>query len=134
MFVEGYWNGSDVDTMFGVLSDGTSSNRIHFGYDSGDNWIYALIKNGGVIQVLITQTGNSAGWFKLAFAYKANDFAFYINGTQIGTDTSGSVPACSRVDVGNYFSSGFTLGGGIKQYLIFKTRLTNAELATLTTL
>ena len=68
---------------------------------------------------------------KIAAVYKANDFALYINGVQIGTDTSGSVVATSELyldyknNVGNYSTS---------QLLLFKTRLTNAQLAELTTL
>jgi hypothetical protein len=68
---------------------------------------------------------------KIAAVYKANDFALYINGVQIGTDTSGSVVAASELyldyknNVGNYSTS---------QLLLFKTRLTNAQLAELTTL
>jgi hypothetical protein len=68
---------------------------------------------------------------KIAAVYKANDFALYINGVQIGTDTSGSVVATSELyldyknNVGNYSTS---------QVLLFKTRLTTAQLAELTTL
>ncbi len=35
--------------------------------------------------------------YKVALAYKANDFALYVNGALIGTDNSGSVPAMSRI-------------------------------------
>jgi hypothetical protein len=78
-------------------------------------------------------SGLSIGTHKIALAYKQNDFALYIDGVQIATDTSGNLPTM------NYF----TIGGGadvtghknlIKQTLLFKTRLTNAQLAELTTL
>jgi hypothetical protein len=74
----------------------------------------------------------SVGRYKIAFAYANNDFALYINGVSRGTDSSGSVPATSRVQMGNG-----ALGpsdGKVNELVLFKTRLTNAELASLTTI
>lgn len=71
--------------------------------------------------------------YKIAAAYKANDFVLYVNGVQIGTDTSGTVFAADKVYNG-YYTSGFQ--GLIKNNSIalWKTRLTNQELVTLTTI
>jgi hypothetical protein len=71
--------------------------------------------------------------YKCALAYKNNDFAFYINGTQVSTASSGTVPTSLNVRFGA-FISGQTMDGQINQAVLFKTRLTNAELASLTTL
>jgi len=71
--------------------------------------------------------------YKCALAYKANDFAFYVNGTQVSTSSSGTVPTTSNVRFGA-FLSGQTMDGQINQAVLFKTRLTNAELASLTTI
>ena len=71
--------------------------------------------------------------YKCALAYKANDFAFYINGTQISTSSSGTVPTNANVRFGA-FVSGQVMNGQINQAALFPTRLTNAELATLTTI
>ena len=68
----------------------------------------------------------------MALAYKANDFAFYVNGVSRGTDTSGSVPATSRLQITNtVLGSG---DGKTNQAILFPTRLTNAELASLPTI
>jgi hypothetical protein len=88
------------------------------------------VVNSGV-QVAYNYSNSSTGNFKLAFAYKANDFVAYVNGTQVMTDTSGSVPACSQIALHQYDKDQPFL---YKQALVFKTRLTNAELADLTTL
>ncbi len=71
--------------------------------------------------------------YKIAAAYKANDFVLYVNGVQIGTDTSGTVFAADKIYNG-YYTSGFQ--GLIKNNSIalWKTRLTNQELVTLTSL
>jgi hypothetical protein len=64
-------------------------------------------------------------------AYKLNDFAFYVNGALVGVDTSGIVPTCSVLDLS---LGGSTNSYTINQALLFKTRLTNESLASLTSL
>ena len=92
-----------------------------------------FVVDGNATQAEIIRTGTTAGTYKVAAAYKANDFVFYVNGVQVGTDTAGTIPSCSRLDIGNQLGVG-QLGGGVNQALLFPTRLTNAELAELTTL
>ena len=78
---------------------------------------------------------NTGDVLKMAFAYKANDFVMYVNGVQEGTDTSGAVPSSmSAMRLNSYLVSGYEHAQNFKQALLFKTRLTNAELASLTTL
>jgi hypothetical protein len=94
--------------------------------------------SGAVNQVGIDLSGLSVGQnIKFAAAYKNNDFVFYVNGTQAGSDTSGTVPSgLSQIEVGGYSEAGspFIWSSSTKQALLFKTRLTNAQLAELTTL
>ena len=94
--------------------------------------------SGVVNQVGINSSGLSIGQnVKFAAAYKNNDFVFYVNGAQVGTDTSGSVPSgLSQLEVGGYAEAGspFNYNTPMKQATLFKERLTNAELATLTTI
>jgi hypothetical protein len=88
---------------------------------------------GNVQQFGFILSALSIGRHKIAVAYKANDFAIYVDGVLAGTDTSGTVPQM------NYL----TIGGGVdvanqsqsvNQVALFKTKLTNAELIALTTL
>ena len=83
-----------------------------------------------VVQANINLTNSSTGRFKIALAYKANDFVCYINGVLIGTDTSGTVPACDILDL--YYNK--TNKVNLNSTVLWKTRLQNAELATLTAL
>jgi hypothetical protein len=71
--------------------------------------------------------------YKIAFAYKSGEYALYINGTQIATSASTTMPSSlTAYYLGN--SLGGEQGGAFSQALLFKTRLTNAQLAELTTL
>ena len=92
--------------------------------------ISAVVTDTSTAQASIDYTNSSTGRFKLAMAYKANDFVFYVNGTLIGTDTSGTVPACDIIDL--YYNA--TNLVKINSSLLWKTRLSNSELSTLTTL
>ena len=72
--------------------------------------------------------------YKMALGYKINDFALYVNGSQIATDSSGNVPACSSI---NYLYNTTTANVGAtkhNQALLFKTRLSNQQLAEITAL
>jgi hypothetical protein len=108
---------------------------------SGEAFIYILggnlllqVYNSGVVQGNISISIGAVGRKKIAFAYKQNDFVGYMNGTQIGTDTSGTIPAMSTLRLGEYYATGYSLNSGINEAVLFPTRLTNAELASLTTL
>jgi hypothetical protein len=94
----------------------------------------AEVGAGGVTQFSYTgSTGLSLGWHKFALAYKQNDFAFYVDGVQMATDNSGNVPTCDEMYLGYYIDGG-TRQTSQKEAILFPTRLTNAELASLTTL
>lgn len=82
----------------------------------------------------ITFTITNAGIYKLAFAYKQDDFAFYINGVQRGTDIGGNIPSnLSTIHLGHNNGSG-QFNDRIRAVALYTTRLTNDELQSLTTL
>jgi hypothetical protein len=108
-------------------SDYINSIQIAFGSSSTNVNVF----NGGGVQ-FSNASAVSTGRKKIAIAYKANDFALYINGVQIATDSSGSVPTLSGIFF-NHQNLG-TTNGRVNLTALWKTRLTNAELAELTTL
>jgi len=113
--------------------------------DSANDYVYISKRNPTGIEIY-GGTGAStyitSGVFvdgqryKVAFAYKNNDFAVYINGTSIWTDTSGTINFTTpdKFSLGSYYSQILNFNSGINQAALFKTRLTNTELAALTTL
>lgn len=123
---------TQTDMRFINISDGTSTNWWFIGTNVS-NQIRFYYKTGATTYVsqLITLT---SGRHKLAFAYKSNDYVAYVDGTQVHSLTSLIVGATSQIDLGNNFG-----GSGVsKQFInsaqLYKTRLTNAEIASLTTL
>jgi hypothetical protein len=88
--------------------------------------IRGVVYSGGAFPVVIDYTFPSSGRYKVAFAYKANDFVLYVNGVLRASTTSGPVPTCSQVLLDHPLLT--------NEAVLFPTRLTNAELASLTTI
>ena len=118
--------------MVSNLTDGTASNRMGFARaPSGGIHVYVVTGNTSQFTFNTTQT---TGNFKLALAYKANDFKVYLNGVNVHTNTSALVPiSMSRFDLNN-INGNYPSKNKVAQALLFKTRLSNAELAQLTTI
>jgi hypothetical protein len=100
-----------------------------FGFIINQSNIQAVM-TVGTGQAQIVLSNSNTGRFKLAFGYKQNDFAFYVNGTLVGTDTSGTVAATSVIDMYNNTTNRVRINSSA----LWKTRLQNSELATLTAL
>ena len=101
----------------------------------GTNRFYPFIQVGNSTVAYIIGQTLTDGVYKVAFAYKQNDFILYVNGVQIGTDNSGAVPTTSQVLVGKrYNSDTIKFSDGIKETKLYNTRLSNSELAALTTI
>ena len=112
-----------------ISNAGSSANYVGIYFRAAG--IELEVVNGGVLQGNVIYSNSSTGRFKIAGAYKANDFVLYVNGTQIGTDTSGTIPTCNYLDL---FGFGDAQPFQNNQTALFPTRLTNAELASLTTI
>ena len=133
LFIHFNKNYSAASERYIALGDGTTSNRIMIiGGTSGS--IRGFISNGAAIQFDVS-TGTAIGNYKIALSYKNNDIAFYINGVQISLDNLATIPSTSNLYLGSH-ETGLSeyLNGFINLAAIWKTRLTNSELATLTTL
>jgi hypothetical protein len=68
--------------------------------------------------------------YKIAIGYANNNTACYINGSLVGTDTSCSFNLTDSI----FYTSADYNAHKINESVLFKTRLTNAELASLTTI
>jgi hypothetical protein len=94
--------------------------RIQFYFETGCN-------------IDLTSFALTNGRHKFGFAYKANDFVAYVDGTLAGTDTSGTPNGTSLLNLG-YSNTNFIGKIEYNTVALWKTRLTNAQLAELTTL
>ena len=117
------------------LSDGTTSNRVLISYKSTDNVIRGSFQGSGGTNLEYTVT-SSKDFHKIAVKWKVNDFALWVDGVEVGSDTSGSSFPADTLN-----SLSLDDGGGaskflgkVKQLQVFKTALTDTELATLTTI
>jgi hypothetical protein len=114
------------------IGDGTVDNRIVLRLNAST--VNILVTSSGVSQVGISSGVLTNGNYKIALGYAANNFALFINGTLRNSSASGSVPSCPNLYLGYTPYTGSPLGGLISQALLFKTRLSNTELAQITTL
>jgi hypothetical protein len=115
------------------LSNGGNNNMLQVYNASNTNSLELVVTTAGATQAVITASSSITFGqaFKFAFAYANNDFVFYVNGVQIGIDGSGSVPATSVVQFARGDGNNAHEGTN-SQLLLFKTRLSNADLAALT--
>lgn len=133
LFVEFDFNGNyDVNGIVTIDVLGAGGNEAYI-FMTGGGQLRLELYVASAIQGLILSSIGAVGRKKIAFAYKANDFVGYMNGVQVGTDTSGTVGSMDTIYVGTYQSTTYA-AGNINQALLFKTRLTNAQLAELTTI
>jgi hypothetical protein len=119
-----------------AISDGTTSNRILV-QKTSNNRLQLIVRTAGAsIADIATGNNQATGNYKVAVAYANNDFVFYVNGSLIGSVTSGAVPACNQVFLGKIETSANSdqWNDRIRAVALYTSRLTNAELAALTTL
>jgi hypothetical protein len=134
MFVDFICNGfTDFGTPL-CINDGSTANSIWITtFGNGD--IRGEVFGSSNVQATFTYSGGVVGQrYKLALVYKANDFAMYVNGTLVGSDSSGTLPInLSRVDFDYANASLFVKSAlEIKAAALWKTRLDNDTLEVLT--
>ena len=100
--------------------------------------LYARMRATSVGALIdVTKSGLTSGVHKVAIGYAANDLTFYLDGVLVGQNTSASVAFTSPlsiINVGQNAAAINQLGDGVAQALLFKTRLSNEQLQTLTSL
>ena len=143
--------GSLINSTEGVLfleasalsNDGTSrcisifqngSNFIKFLYSASSNRVDFVAFSGGNVSCNITKViNNTTENTKFALKWKVNDFALWIDGTEVGTDLSGDAPlGMDKMYFTDEGGSGSKFFGKVKQLQVFKTALTDAQLTSLT--
>ena len=119
-----------------TLSDGGNSNSVYIGYNTNGR-LDVNLRSGGVYQAAFNYTGvaNPSEINKIAFKYKQNDFALWVNGVEVGTDSSGITPI--GLDKLNFSTTNAVADfffGNVKQVLYFPTALSDQACIELTTL
>lgn len=127
----------DGDTdRYIAISDGTSSNRIRMGYTTPSKRFRVIVMSGGTLTADInnanTQLLDSTINSKFAFKYKQNDFAIWINGFEVDTDTLGITPIGLSELAFDNGASGGDFYGNTKQLQYYNSALTDSEIEELT--
>jgi hypothetical protein len=128
---------TQLDKVILALSDGSLSNYLQISTNSVTGDLQSVIFTGGSVGVLGSISPTIGQNYKIAIGYKLNDYVIYINGIQIGTlNPQPSPSSLTRFDLGSidFLASNYQPRTPYKVAGIWKTRLTNAELASLTSL
>lgn len=124
-----------VNEVMASLSDGTSNNHITLWREGGTANVMAYVANSGPVQAMLTLgTVGANGQFAAAVAYKTNDFAGVLNGGTVQTDSSGSIPTVTTLNIGHFGILQWQLNGCIHHIASFPRRLSNADLKAITTI
>jgi len=122
-------SGLSDDLTYRSISIGDGSGVINLFYSNVSNTIVASSSGGALI---IKQLSDITNFNKVIFKYKQNDFSLWVNGFEIGTDTSGTTGnALTTLSFDNN-AGGSKWYGSAKQIQYFDSALTDAQLETLT--
>ena len=116
-----------------IRIDESSFNDTIFVSRGDDKILNGSLRAGGSTIVQLQKTAFN-GVNKLAFAYKSGSFALYVNGTQVATSAATYTNGITydEIRIGGFNATTANMCGGIKQLLLFTTRLSNSDLAALT--
>ena len=133
MFVE--FEANDITIAWvAQTSDGTSNNRTQITLSNELRW---QVNGSGSTGMNGAQSITAGTKYKAALAFESGDSVFYLNGSKItsNNEASTNVPTSqTQINLGNNYANSSPYAGTINQAVLFKTRLTNTELAALTTL
>ncbi len=121
------------------VSNGTTANRFWLEFDAAANRFEArYIANGTTSANFFHTVSDIKDFNKIAFKWKENDFSLYVNGLEVGNDTSGSAISAdtlNRIDFHNQASSSVqNFFGKTKALAVWKEALSDSELQSLTTI
>lgn len=137
MFLEMAALADDGTNRYISISSSTtpSDDYIYFRFMSTSNRVLCRTRVGGstinTIEKTITDTTD---YNKYAIKWKSGDYAFWINGVEVGTDTNSTI---FGADVLNQIRFDFPVGSGtfpskVKQLQVYNTALTDEQLLQLT--
>jgi len=122
---EGSYSTNSANCLY--VNDGTTSNRLMLYMG---NSAQGLITTAGVAQASLDGGTPIVGGAlnKVCLSYKANNFGLALQGGATVTDTSGTVPTVSQLNIGAGPALQQPLNGVITGFEYYPQRLTNAEI------
>jgi len=134
LYVEAAAIANDGVTKVICLNSGSFNNRIQISSTAISNQIQVIAQSNGTIYFNATIIlSDITSLNKIAVKWKVNDFALWINGVEVATDTSGQAPiGLSVLDFNIVNAAPFF--GNVQNLMVFPSALSDTELETLTTL
>lgn len=137
LFCDSTFEGTlSASTYSGVIAVSSANNTRMLFTNNPSNTTGFYVQDSGVVQADLNagSTFTIGVPYKQAGAYKTNDFAWSRNGVAALTDTSGSVPAATALQIGGlYYNGSGQLGvQHIRRIAYYPRRLSNAELRAIT--
>lgn len=120
------------------INDGTTANRVSIQYSSVSKRVTGtLISSAATIAAINYNFPTLTSYLslsKIAFKYKTNDFALWINGIEIGTLTSGATFTSGVLNMVDFNNGGQPneFYGKTKELMYFPEALTDLDLETVT--
>jgi hypothetical protein len=129
----------DSNSVYAVLSSGSFANSILIGKESGvtPNKLLLYINASGTNILNNTSISLTSDYIKCAIAYKSGNWAAYVNGNLIasGSSTFSFSSSLDRFGFANDGAVSVSIDKiEVKSATLWKERLTNEQLATLTTI
>ena len=119
-----------------VAKNGDTNNVVRIYYNNTANTIqYKVRVASSNVCDLTYDLGNSTGYHKICGKWKQNDFALWVDGVKVATDTSGSVFPANTLNTLNFSNANANSDyfyGKTKGVYVFNEALTDDELQQLT--
>ena len=118
---------------FAIDNNASPINLVRLEYSSTTNRVFGVIYNGSSQIALSTYLTDELEFNKVAFKYKSGDFALWVNGVEVATSSSTFTMPTGLKTLGfDDGSGGNDFYSKTKQVMVFKTALSDSDLATLT--
>jgi hypothetical protein len=130
MFVDFVYVYNDATYQSFMLDDNVTGSDFVYMYRSGTNTLNFYVKS--VLIGTYTITNNTR--YKIAFGYKSGNHTVYVNGASVAANGNSVAPSVLNSLRCSYTDGTEQLQCPVNQIILFPTRLTNAELASLTTI
>ncbi|MFY8095431.1 MAG: phage head spike fiber domain-containing protein, partial [Niveispirillum sp.] len=117
---------------FACLSAGSDANMLQWVVWAASDIVFFEVVTGSVQQASLSFSSYTGAATTLGAAWSANDFASAKDGVAGPTDSSGSIPAVTALNIGSNATGSSQLIGWISRITYIASRISNADLQTLT--
>ena len=116
------------------LNDGTVNNNVFIEIGTNGLLTFFVISGGTNVASKVSSVNPLNNFVKCAIRYKLNDVSFWINGTEIHSDTSATMPVgLSQLDF-DYGNGSHKFYGNVRDIRVYNTKeMTDSEVDILLT-